>query len=207
MRKSIVVSRSSLPLRRLVAPDDLGRPQLRRRLLGAHAGIRRAEQVLEEVLVALARGAEQVRPPDGQHAREVLRRVGVLAGEAQPALAQLARRRARPGRARPARPRRRGRAGCGRSSGYDGSQPSRAPSALQVGDVRARRRGRARAARRARSGPMRLVAPLVGREVEERRAGLMARRPHPVERERERSASRSAAAPSPGRRSGPSRRR
>ena len=42
-----------------------------------------AEQVLEEVLVALARGAEQVGPPDRQDAGVVLRGVRVLAGEVE----------------------------------------------------------------------------------------------------------------------------
>ena len=39
--------------------------------------------------MALARGAQHVRPPDGHHPRVVLGRVGVLAGEAQAPLAQL----------------------------------------------------------------------------------------------------------------------
>ncbi len=47
------------------------------------------EQVLEEVLVALGRRAEQVGPPDRQDPREVLRRVRVLAREAEPALLEL----------------------------------------------------------------------------------------------------------------------
>src|SRR6185437_211290 len=85
----------------------------------------RAEQVLEEVLVALAGRAEQVRPPDGQHPRVVLGRVRVLGREPQPSRGQL------PGHERawvlPERS-----AASARSSGFqlnvgkDGIHPSRA---------------------------------------------------------------------------------
>ena len=74
-------SRSSFPRGPRHAIDVLGRgrPGSRRaqRVVGA-------EQVLEEVLVALARGAEQVGPPDRQDAREVLGGVGVLGREGEP---------------------------------------------------------------------------------------------------------------------------
>src|SRR5215468_2041093 len=46
--------------------------------------VRRAEQMAQEVLLALARGAEQVRAPDEEHAWPVLRRARVLDGELQP---------------------------------------------------------------------------------------------------------------------------
>ena len=78
-----------LALRRLLVPVHLLGAQLGRRLLRAHLVLGRAEQVLEEVLVALARGAEQVRSPHRHHLRVVVGGVGVLAGEPQPARAQL----------------------------------------------------------------------------------------------------------------------
>ena len=87
-RKSRVSSRSSFPsgasscqstsCGRWASPASVAR----KRAVGA-------EQVLEEVLVALARRAQQVRAPDRQDAREVLRRVRVLGGEAQVAALQL----------------------------------------------------------------------------------------------------------------------
>ncbi|MCY1436641.1 hypothetical protein D9M71_527720 [compost metagenome] len=48
-----------------------------------HHAVLRPEQVLEHVLVALARGAEQVGTPDEHVAREVLRIVRRFAGETQ----------------------------------------------------------------------------------------------------------------------------
>ena len=91
MRKSIVVKQVELADRRLVAPDDVLRAQLGRRLVVAHRGVLDvAQQVAQEVLVALARRPEQVRAPERQHAREVLGRVRVLAREAQPVFLQLA---------------------------------------------------------------------------------------------------------------------
>src|SRR5450756_1556903 len=54
-----------LAARRLVAPDDIGRSEAGRRL-GCPDGLcRGAEEMLEEVLMALRRGGQQVRPPDG----------------------------------------------------------------------------------------------------------------------------------------------
>ena len=77
IRKSAVISRSSLPsgasschftiIRALVSPVAV-----------RHHVVVRAEQVLEEVLVALGRGAEQVRAPQDHGARPVLGRVDVL---------------------------------------------------------------------------------------------------------------------------------
>ena len=71
-----------LAFRRLVVPDDFLR-LLRAHLaqvLALHA-VLRAEQVLEEILVALARGAEQVGAPDEHVARPVRRVVRVVAGQ------------------------------------------------------------------------------------------------------------------------------
>ena len=106
------------------APGDVARTLALGRFGGPdRAG--RAEQVLEEVLVALARGAEQVRPPHGQDPRVVLRGVRVLGGEPQPPGGEL------PGHERAgsspdassasARSR-----GFQLKVGYDGIQPSRA---------------------------------------------------------------------------------
>ena len=76
--------------RRLVAPDDVARAALGRRFLVADGVVLDPEHVPEEVLVALARRAEQVRPPQRQHARPVAGAVRVLGREAQPAGLQLA---------------------------------------------------------------------------------------------------------------------
>ena len=80
-----------LSFRRLVVPDDLGR-LLRAHLaqLLAHHAVRRAEQVLEEILVPLAGRAQQVRAPHEHVARPVLRVVRVVAGELQLARLQRA---------------------------------------------------------------------------------------------------------------------
>ena len=77
-----------LALGRLVAPRHVDRALALGRLGRADRGVG-AEQVLEEVLVALARGAEQVGPPDRQDPRVVLRRVRVLAGEVEVAGLEL----------------------------------------------------------------------------------------------------------------------
>ena len=185
MRKSIVVNRSSLPI---------GASSRQTTSRGRHSGgasLARtasfvdAEHVAEEVLVPLARGAEQVRPPERQHAREVAGAVGVLGREAQAAGLQLA----------------------------DDVVLTSTPSASAVvGELErvaveaSDRTAASRAAPRARSsrrgacpsseplpsgrrevvGAEALVAPLVGRQVPERRRRLLARRPCPVERERDR---------------------
>src|SRR6185503_680229 len=69
-----------LALRRLVAPYDF---LVGIRLLRALDAVRRAEQVLEEVLMALARRSEQVRAPDEHVPREVVRMVRVFAAHAK----------------------------------------------------------------------------------------------------------------------------
>ena len=71
-----------LPVRGLVAPLHVDRALALRALGRAQRGVR-AEQVLEEVLVALARRAEQVGPPDRQDPRVVLGGVRVLAREVE----------------------------------------------------------------------------------------------------------------------------
>ena len=134
--------------------------------------------------MTLPRRAQDVRAPDRQHARDVLGRVGVLAGEAEPALAQLAHDVL--GRVEP-RP-----LGLvdevervaveGRMRGQP-AQPG--AERVQVGHVLALEEAAAALPGEV-VGVDALVAPLVGREVEPRRSGLVPRRPHPVERERER---------------------
>ena len=81
-RKSIVISRSSFPSGACVPPFHVDRAPTLRGLGRADGGLG-AQQVLEEVLVALARGAEQVGPPDRQDAWVVVRGVRVLAREVE----------------------------------------------------------------------------------------------------------------------------
>ncbi len=79
-----------LALRGLVAPRDVART-LALGGLGRPHRVVGAQQVLEEVLVALARRAQQVGPPDREHARPVLLGVGILDGELHLAGRQLLR--------------------------------------------------------------------------------------------------------------------
>ena len=120
-----------LSFRRLVVPDDLGRllPAVLAEVL-AHDAMRGAEQVLEEILVALAGRAEQVRAPDEQVARPVLRIVRVLAGELQLARLQSARRRSPSPPCRRPPPCRETSSGLVSSCGADGSQPIRSARTL-----------------------------------------------------------------------------
>ncbi len=71
-----------LALGRLLPPDHVLRAGLGRRLLTAYGAVG-AEEMAQEVLVALAGGAEQVGPPHRQDAREVGGVVGVLGSEPQ----------------------------------------------------------------------------------------------------------------------------
>ena len=73
-------------LRRLVVPIDLPRflTAVFTQVL-AHDAVGRAEQVFQEVLVALARRSEEIGPPDKQIARPVLRFVRVFTREAESA--------------------------------------------------------------------------------------------------------------------------
>ena len=64
--------------RRDVAPGHVLGPLRRRRLLGQQVVEVRAHEVAQEVLVALARAAQQVGAPHEEQAREVARVVGVL---------------------------------------------------------------------------------------------------------------------------------
>ena len=74
--------------RRATRPPSASAPPSSPRSLPMHAVVG-AEQVLEEILVPLARRAQQVRAPDEQVARPVLRIVRVLAGHLQLAGFQL----------------------------------------------------------------------------------------------------------------------
>ena len=120
-----------LSFRRLVVPDDIAR-LLRAHLaqLLAHHAMRGAEQVLEEILVALAGGAQQVGAPHEHVARPVLRVVGVMAGELELAGLERPRRRS-PSASLPAA------AACFATSsglvsscGAEGSQPMRSARTL-----------------------------------------------------------------------------
>ena len=120
---------------------------------------------LQEVLVALGRGAEQVGAPQHQRARPVLRGVDVLDRRAAgvPSCSASATyaggvRRACRRRRRP-RPRRRGPAGCGRTAGRTASSPAARTGrwcprcACRPGGPRpAARRARRRSSRRCATG-------------------------------------------------------
>ena len=178
-----------LAFRRLVVPDDvLGLlPAEAAEILALHAVVG-AEQVLEEVLVALAGAAEQVRAPDEQVAREVGGVVRIVAGHLQAAglqhadrvvlrfgtrgrgvLHHLQRIRLQLRRARqPAHP-----------LGADVEVDEAPRVFVRVGERR-----------QDLLDLDLLVAPLVGVRVEERRRVHVPRRPVPVERERERGPAR-----------------
>ena len=198
---------------------ELARPAPRRarrtsagRLLGRVSSARHrrvgSEQVAQEVLVALARGAEQVRPPDRQHAGQVLRGVRDPShDEAQPPGLKFLRPRSRPGSS-PDRP-----SGVGEIErvAVEGgvrrrpSEPRGLDDAVGQGSVAeqpaAERRGKfVRAeARRSATGRSRRYQYDV--------AGHLPGRPHPVKAEGELRPAGERPAPSPGRRSAPSRRR
>ena len=88
MRKSSVTSRSSLPSGALSCQTtSSGFASSAPEVLALHA-VAGAEQVLQEVLVALARGADDVGAPDEHVARPVGRVVGVLAAQLQRAVLQ-----------------------------------------------------------------------------------------------------------------------
>ena len=82
MRKSSVTSRSSFPSGGFVMPFHLGWLALAvfAEVLAQDA-VRGAEQMLEEIFVALARRAKQVGAPDEQVARPVDRVVRIVAGK------------------------------------------------------------------------------------------------------------------------------
>ena len=192
-----------LALRRVLAPPDVAWATVRRRLLRPQVAVG-AEQVLEEVLVALARRAEQVGPPQGQAARPVLRCVRVLDREPQPRRDLLGDGTPAPPGPLP-RPRRPGRAGCGRTAGTTASSPAgrTARWCRRCAGPRGRpgpaaRRARRRGSRRSATGrcgctsrPSRSSAA----------AGAASRWPSPS------WPSRSPGGTSPDRRSAPSRRR
>ena len=71
----------------LFAPTYLRRA-CRALLLGEEAALR-AEQILEEVLMSLRRRCDEVRAPDEEVARKVLRRVGIFRREVQLSLFEV----------------------------------------------------------------------------------------------------------------------
>ena len=143
-----------------------------------------AEQMLEEIFVALAGRAEQVGAPDEQIARPVLRIVGILAGELQ--LARFQRLGDVVLRLQP------GGGGLWPTIERIGlelrrrRQPAHALGAHIVVDQRAVPRTGRRGRREDLRHVERLVAPLVGVGVEGRRRVHLPRRTAPIEGEGER---------------------
>ena len=170
--------------RRLLPPDDVARAALGRRFLVADAVVLDAEHVPQEVLVPLARGAEQVRPPERQDARPVAGAVRVLGGEAEPAGLQLANDVVLDvdslgvGRRRDLE-----RVAVEGRIGRHPAEPGR--ERVAVGEVHAVERAVAEL-RREVVGAGALEAELVAHQEPERRRRLLARRPLPVEPERDR---------------------
>ena len=170
-----------LALRRLVMPRGfLGlRGTLFAEVLALHA-VLRAKQVLEEILVPLARGAEQVRPPHEQVARPVGRMVGILAGHLERAGLQRLRHVLRHRHAGLLGFRRDGQRVAGELRG--GGQPAHALGAdVEVDQLAGQflRRGGGQDVLHLH----RLVAPLVGVRVPEGGRVLLPRRAAPVRRE------------------------
>ena len=174
-----------LSLRPVVVPDDFLRLDLAglAQILALHA-MRGAEQVLEEIFVALARGAEQVRAPHEHVARPIVGMVRVFAGHLQFARLERLRHvilRLEAGglrlfgeveRVLPQLRRRR--------------QPAHALGAHIEVDQRAIPRSRRRGRRDHLVDADGFVAPLIGVRVEERGGVLLTRRSRPIEREGER---------------------
>ena len=134
--------------------------------------------------MALARGAEQVRPPEREHARVVPRRVGVLGGEAQAPGLQLANDVLGHGQTlRLGRVGKLERVAVEARVGRHPAEPS--GERVAVGQVHVLQRP-APHHRCVLAGPCALVAPLVGGEEPERGRRLLAGRPAPVEGEGER---------------------
>ena len=153
----MLTSRSSLPVGRDVAPVDLFGPLRRRRLLGQQVVEVRAHEVAQEVLVTLARAAQQVGAPHEEQAREVARVVGVLHREAQRTPPELLDDVLVDRQCRPPPPRRPDRAGCDqtsdRSAASRGARPAQGrrsapcrPAVLAPAARRGRRRRTPRSA-------------------------------------------------------------
>ena len=173
-----------LALRRLVAPGHVPRPDVLGALGGHHVAVG-AEQVLQEVLVALGRGAHQVGAPQGQGPRPVLRGVDVLDRRLQGAVGQPVRhvrrgvlglagldRAPSPGRPDPA--------GSRRTAGRTASSPS-VPTGRSCRRC-ACRRGCPRPAAKPARRRVAVEPPLVGVHVPVRGADHGPRRPGPVQR-------------------------
>ena len=206
MRKSSVTSRSSFPSGASschTTSDRLLLAVLAEIL--AHHAVLRAEQMLEEILVAFAGRAQQIGAPDEKIARPVFRIVGIVAGQLQLAGLQslgdiVLRLQARRG---------------GLFGDFDRiglqlrrrRQPAHALGAHVVVDQRAVPRTRRRRRRENFGHIERLVAPLIGVGVKCRGRIHLPRRAAPVEARRRAAASRSADAAFPGRHNATSRRR
>ena len=206
MRKSSVTSRSSFPSGAWSCHDDLHRLLLAvlAEILAHHA-VLGAEQMLEEIFVALARRAQQIGAPDEQVARPVLRIVRDRRRTASVRRISAPSRHSPSARDRPPRPLRRRRADWSPAA----ARRAASPCVRRARCSRSARRPTGRPARSARGSPdvERLVAPLIGVGIEGRGRIHLPRRTAPVEAEGERQSSRTAAAAFPGRHNATSRRR
>ena len=162
----------------LVAPVDVAWAQMLRRLLGRYRVVD-SEEVLEEVLVALGRGAQGVRPPHRPDTRIVVRSIGVLGGEAQSAGLELVDDVLGAGLARLA-----GRLGDVEGIVVEGRIVRLPAQACRLGDGI----GGGHALEfsvpgpgREHIGPELVIAPLIGVHVPVRRLGHLPRRAHPVQ--------------------------
>ena len=166
----------------VIPPDHVPRPPIRRGLGRPQRRVR-PEQVPQEVLVALQRGAEQVRPPQGQYPGPVLRRVRVLGGEPQRAGSDRAddvgvRPLARGGDLVSEVERVAVELRVGRHPTQAGGLGDRVDG-VHAGELAPRQRGGEHV------GPVAVVTPLVGVGVPERGPDHLARRAGPVEAHRE----------------------
>ncbi len=120
-----------LPDRRVLVPAR--RPSAvrgRRFLVGADHAVHRADEVLQEIFVALAARAEHVRAPEEHVARPVDRIVGIEARELEVARLSGRRRQPSPGRRHALACGRPSSIGLASSCGADGSQPIRSALTL-----------------------------------------------------------------------------
>ena len=188
IRKSMLTSRSSLPSGASSRQVTSRRPGAWGAFVSPH-GVVRPEQVAQEVLVAFARGAEQVGAPHREHPGEVRGVVGVVGREMRAVLPRSSST-TKSSTGFPALSASSAMSsGLRSNAGWEGSQPRRGRVRVEVDGALASEAALRRAGWPGRR-PSPLVAPLVGGQVPERRARHVARGPHPVELRRRASTSR-----------------